>query len=437
MNSWVLFVGLNFLLITIEAVAIAYIPGGFFPRRQSNAAFAISFMLLVCIANLVACFLPENTLIRIGCTLIADIIWVVFNFKASIIKCAFTAVLTCSLQCVNDNLFVLFVLRFSQNGGYLLNNPYGYYFFLYCSKLLLLLIAVLVRAWAKRRNQTQKAPWSDWLRVLFFPVATLAIALFLTNMILKFPELAGELLGCVIILLVVDLMSVFLINYLERQQNAILENAMLRQNLKIESEHILSLQESYANQRKQIHDFNNQLAVLRSMADHGAPQKEFEEYLNHILAIEFPAVTYLDTHRLVVDVILSQRCGIATRKGITLDLQLDDLSAFPLPDDALVVVLTNLIDNAIEACEKICPPSERRILLKMQTKPAAGILYIENTTSQPVRIHDNQIETTKPEPLAHGYGLKNICSTLDANHAMYVMAYRDDGIFCFSVRIPV
>lgn len=196
------------------------------------------------------------------------------------------------------------------------------------------------------------------------------------------------------------------------------------------------MQESYTNQRKQTHDFQNQLAVLRSMAEQEASQKEFTEYLGSILSIEFPAATYVNTHRMVVDVILSQKCSVAKSKGIDFQLQLDDLSTFPLSDDALVIVLTNLIDNAIEACEKIPTPFQRSIVLKMQMKTTDSYLYIENTTSEPVYIHDNHILTTKSNPLAHGYGLKNVCAMLEKHDALYTMDYQQlDGVFRFSVKI--
>jgi sensor histidine kinase regulating citrate/malate metabolism len=230
-------------------------------------------------------------------------------------------------------------------------------------------------------------------------------------------------------------MSIVLLNYLERQQAMVLDNAILRQSLKIESEHIRSLQESYSSQRKQTHDFNNQLAVLRSMAEHNAPQEDFSEYLSHILAIEFPPIIYVNTHRMVVDIILSQKCTFAKNKKIDLELRLDDLSNFPLPDDALVIVLTNLIDNAMEACEKILTPSQRKIILTMHVKPMVSFLRIENTTAEPVHISNNTIATTKTDSFAHGYGLKNVCTMLERHGGTYAMAYREDGTFCFSSKI--
>lgn len=171
------------------------------------------------------------------------------------------------------------------------------------------------------------------------------------------------------------------------------------------------------------------------LSKHNASQKEFAEYLEKTLSISFPATIHINTNRLVVDIILSQRYSAAKNKGIAFRTSLTDLSDFPLPDDALVVVLTNLIDNAIEACEKL-PEDKRSILLKMQNTDDSAIIYIENPTLHPVKIRNNRIMTTKPNPIEHGYGLKNVCTLLDQHNADYAMNYNaSTSVFCFSAQI--
>lgn len=66
------------------------------------------------------------------------------------------------------------------------------------------------------------------------------------------------------------------------------------------------------------------------------------------------------TGRLVVDVLLSQKYHIAQSKGVHFLFQLDDLTCFGLKDEHLVVVLSNLVDNAIEACEKITDDKSKK-----------------------------------------------------------------------------
>ena len=94
----------------------------------------------------------------------------------------------------------------------------------------------------------------------------------------------------------------------------------------------------------------------------------------------------LDTHRPIADVLLSQKQALAKSHEIQVKLDLDDLSVFPLSDDDLVVVFSNLFDNAIEACQKIPVRQQRKIVFKVKIEDGAGYIYMENTTQAPVQI---------------------------------------------------
>lgn len=429
---------LNIILVAIETSMVFLLASGFFGKKRSTSFVWLSLVMLIILANLDAFFLERYLFVKIAVNVVLHTVWVVLNYRTSVIKGFVCVGLLISLQIITDAVFLaLSSLLTNDLSNQILSNPYAYYILCYSAKLFELFLLVMVRAWAKNRFHQQSSPWTDWLRVLFFPFSAVLISIFLISVLDSEPHLASQLLGCTVVLLATVFMSILLLDHLERQQAAILDNIVLRQNLKLETDHIQSLQEAYSTQRKQTHDFENQLAVLQSMAKRSASQEEFNAYLEKILAISFPAVSYVNTHRIVVDIIFSQKYALAKSKGIVFNQKLDDLSAFPLPDDALVVVLTNLIDNAIEACEKIPAGEERRILLKMHVTPDVSYLYVENTTAFPVQIRNNQIATTKEQPLAHGYGLKNIYAMLDYHNALYVLDYDDTShTFRFSAKIP-
>lgn len=437
MNVSLFYIFLNVILISIEVAIIAYISGGFFLRRRSNAAFAVSCVIVLILFNVVVVLIEEYLLIKSIIMILISSFFIWYNYTASPVKSLFASALTISLIVTIDNAFLAIILRLFVRGMDLLNDPKGYYLLAYTAKLIELLLAVLVRTWSRRRLPERQSVWSNWLMVLLFPVTTLLTALILAGVAMKTPELSGAFFSCTLLLLITDLASILLLAYLERQQIAAMENTVLRQALKRESDHVFALRDAYSLQRKQTHDFNNQLSVLRSMAAGSASREEFEEYLGRILSVAFSAVTYVNTHRTVVDVLLSQKKTLAESKGIPFEMRLDNLSAFPLSDDALVVVLANLIDNAIEASEKIADPSLRYILLKMQAQPAA-ILYIENRTAGLVKIQSNRIKTTKEDSAAHGFGLANVCATIEQAGAVYTLNFQaQKNVFCFSARFPI
>lgn len=438
MNTSVLLLIVNYVLISIEVFSITYLANGFFHRKSHLPIYIASFTCLICLSIITVHLLESIPILRMALSVILDGTWIFINFETQLTKSAISGVLLVSFQWIVDTLFLSSAISITYGSdAYIYDNPFAYYTVCYAAKLVTLFFAVLIRLWGRRRFFNQATRWTDWIRVSIIPFSVVLISQYLSYLLSVVPQFSSSLFIATALLLVLDVMSILLLGHLEQQQQAILELAILHQQLKLEEDHILALEEAYTSQRKQTHDFNNQLSVLRCMAEQGAPQSEFAEYLGHILAIEFPSTSYISTHRRVVDVVLNQKKSLAKSKDIPLHLQLDDLSLFPLPDDALVVVLANLIDNAIEACEKIDSLSQRRITLKMQMKASVAFLYIENTTASPVCIHNYQIATTKDNPIAHGYGLKNVYTLLERNNASFVTKYREDGVFCFSAKIPV
>lgn len=428
-------VALNFFLVFLEIGIGIYMAEGFFERRLERKYFYPACLGLIVVDNVLVALLENIMVVRFSAITLVWVLWLWAVYRARPIKSVFVAALWLSISVIVDIL----VLSVFPAGTYerMLQNPYAYYAMCYAARILQLLVVLIVRTWAKTRFRNSLATWTDWLRVLILPLVSVAISYPLGRALMFDQSPSEYILVSMLVLLGADLATVFLLSYLEKQNIQKLENAVLRQNLKLEYEHILALKEAYAQQRKQTHDFQNQLAVLRGLADKEAAREEFIRYLDTILATEFPSVFYVDTHRLVIDVILSQKHAAAKSRSISLRVSLDDLADFPLPDDALVVVLTNLLDNAMEACEKVREPERRSILLKMHMQPDAAYLYVENTVEEPVTVRNNRVQTTKGDRLAHGYGLKNVYAMLDRHGAIYAIDYREqDRLFCFSAQLP-
>ena len=113
-----------------------------------------------------------------------------------------------------------------------------------------------------------------------------------------------------------------------------------------------------------------------------------------------------------------------------MQIQVNDLSALNIPTDSLVVVLTNLLDNAIEACRRI--DGYREIIGCILYNDG---LYISiRNTSEEVRIVDGKIPTSKADSLSHGFGLMSVTYVLDKLGAEYTFFY-EDGWFNFAVEI--
>lgn len=433
-----LFKVLNVIVIMTELTAIMYITRGFFRPQKGTFLYIFYFFILTVAVTLSSIILEKNMAIKALSSVILIGLWIYFCHESSLGQGVIVALLSVALQSMLDGVILLTGehLIFAQESIY--NDPQTYYILIFISKIVSLCIAVWLHQWAKTKYHNQYYGSGNWIRVSFIPLIVLIFGAYLLYEVEKRPEMAEIVVPCLVFLLVLDIMSILLLNYMESQQRAIVENIVLKQNLKIESEHIESLKELYSNQRKQTHDFNNQLAVLRSLAEDHASNNEFRDYLDTVLTVQFPEIVFIDTHRKVVDVILSQKITIAQNKKIHFEYVLEDLSRFPMADEAIVILLTNLLDNAIEACEAIEKAEMRYITLKVKIDEMYSIIYVENSVASPVIIKNNQIVSTKKDASSHGFGLKNVCKTIEEYSGQYAMIYDDEKRkFIFTVKIPM
>lgn len=414
----------------------AYLGSCFFQRRYGRTGYVLAVCVLSGLSSLFLFFFGNAPIAKFIFCLALHTVWISIVFRVNLVKSIFTSLLLLSYWMIVDSLFMMCISSLSgSDTSLILESPYAYYLMCFGGKTTELLGIVIMSAFAKRHFQIWTMSWVEWLRVLFFPLATLWISMELLHMFYMAPDLASELSLCACILLSADVMSVFLLDHMEKQQLAIRDRAILQQDLKTERESISAWVTAYREERKRSHDFQNQLSVLRGMVAENVSDETFLQYIDSLLNVKLPATRYINTNRPVADVLLSQKAAIAKSKDISFQMHLDDLSSFPLPDDELVVVLANLLDNAIEACELISDERLRYILIKIQCRPDVTYLHIENPTVKPVTIKNNRVITSRKGSASHGFGLQNVATILEMHQALYTLNYQEaDSVFSFSAQ---
>lgn len=430
---------LNLSIVVLEVIMLLILANSVFNRRHSVLVTALITSATIPLSYIALSLISENTPLRLLVGVLTLTGWILLCYRVEFIKAVFIAVFFQAYLMLGDSVFLAFLRYFTDiSTEQFMVAEYAYFLLCYCIKIAEFLGVAWLSSWLRRRFKQRHAAWADWLRAIFLPVASLVISIYLLKMFNLSPELDKEILTCALIVLAIDVMSIFLLNYLEKQQDVFQDNIILKQSMKAEIDNIAAWKDAYAGQRKQTHDFQNHLLVIRGLVKQQAPQDEILVYLDGLQKDEAPTVMLLYTRRTATDVVLNQKLSIARSKDIRFQTQLDDLSAVLMPDDELVTVLSNLIDNAITACERIPEPEKRFILLKIRIQDSVTFLHIENSTSIPVVIRNNCVVTTKENSREHGYGLKNVTSVLEKYDAIHTLNYRDEeGVFSFSAQVAL
>lgn len=228
--------------------------------------------------------------------------------------------------------------------------------------------------------------------------------------------------------------NVAVLYFLERMEKAV-ENQerifALEQQLHFQAKNMEAASQLYTAQRHKVHDFRAHLNTLQDLLQN----QEYTaavQYLSSVTKEQTERLFLVNSHHTILDALFNTKATEALRKGIDIGFELNDLSALPFDVSDMVVLFSNLLDNAIEACERV--NGDRVIRVSVVLKQS--FLFSVQNTALPVEIKNNTVQTTKPNTSIHGFGLSNIKLILNKYHADFVMDYTD-GWFQFTGEIEI
>lgn len=102
-----------------------------------------------------------------------------------------------------------------------------------------------------------------------------------------------------------------------------------------------------------------------------------------------------------------------------------ELYKLPVKGEDMMIIMGNLLENAMEASMK-CQIEERRIELTIQQINEIVFLDVKNSISDTVNL--NEFQSQKADKIMHGWGIKNIKQIVDENHGEMQCACKD-GMF--------
>lgn len=209
---------------------------------------------------------------------------------------------------------------------------------------------------------------------------------------------------------------------------------MLEQQVKNELKMYHSISENFEMQKRQTHEFRNHILGIEALVK----KNQYQDLVDYITNIS-NSINYensvIDTNHVIVNAIVNAKYQEALGKNILFVFRVNDLSKIKMQNEDLVVLLANLLNNAIEACEHC---KEKRIIkLKfLLREDNAVVLSVKNTFSQPLIRENNEIKTSKRiHPENHGVGIKNIVKVIEKYHGSYIIDNSKQE-FYFSIFLP-
>lgn len=240
---------------------------------------------------------------------------------------------------------------------------------------------------------------------------------------------------CATFITVMQIAALLLISWMEQNANFREEAISLQAKSKAQQESIEALSAAYAQQRKLTHDFRAHLSTLDGMLmQQNRDINTIQTYIHRLQSKQTERILLVNTHHAALDALLNQKALVAKKRKIDIQFSVNDLSPIKIEMVDLTVVISNTLDNAIEACEKL-PETDRQIYVQALLEEDE-LFYAVRNKSLPVNMVANQLPaSTKENPSFHGYGLQNVHTTLEKYHTLYAMDY-ENGWFEFATELP-
>lgn len=120
----------------------------------------------------------------------------------------------------------------------------------------------------------------------------------------------------------------------------------------------------------------------------------------------------------MLDMILNEKLKEAKDKKIDMQISTEVFTTLPFTDREIISLFGNLLDNAIEACERI---TDKNTWIHIKMKKKNQLLYFEikNTTEHTVQPVPGKFISTKINGTLHGYGMKNIMDVVEKYHGIF------------------
>lgn len=355
-------------------------------------------------------FLSQLNGFEITCVLIYCFICFVYSV-VSLQGSVFRKLFSCILIPVQINIINIFVMNITamslglEDVTILHSGAYTRLFTLFVSKFMFFLsVKIILSANHKLSYNFMTAEWT-------FILLSFAISFFIGTIIWHLNRNDSQLdstiyLISILVLITWNVLLFFLLQYLGKENLKRKEMALLQIHEKENKKLFEQMGEQYNEIRKIKHDMKGCIdCSLRLLQER--KYSEAEEYLKTFLNEKTKnIVSAVFTDSSVINAVINSKIaqcdkyGIGYKCEITKNLQ-------PIPEFELSIFLSNLFDNAIEACQSV--RENKYISLSIIDVKSYLHIVMKNTIEGSVLKENPDLNSTKKDNVEqHGYGLKSV-----------------------------
>ncbi len=196
-------------------------------------------------------------------------------------------------------------------------------------------------------------------------------------------------------------------------RNAMEESKIIKLRIHMLEENYTHLKRYFDESRTLFHDYKAHITLLRRYLIEGDVGKA-QDYINRISKPIQNLENQVNTGNETLNLLINYKLAEVKGKGIDFEYDISPLNckALEMEDSDLFVILYNLLDNSIEACEKVID-SERWIQLSIQNINNMLMISIKNSIQIQPKYEKGMLVTDKNDKMFHGIGMSSAKKLVD------------------------
>lgn len=273
-------------------------------------------------------------------------------------------------------------------------------------------------------------PATTVISVIIVPTLTIIVMVIITEVSVNLVPndrntfyLLLSLLGMVII----NIVFYILLAKLDKEYNLETENRLLKQKNILQLEYVKNTHALNEEIRAIRHDMKNHIIYLKEFFSKGC-YEEGLSYANRMVDKIDSTQKLIYTDRVAFDAVVNAKLNEAADKGISVGYNIMCYLDNSMEDDDMVSLMGNILDNAIEASERL--QDRKEIFLEVKKARSYLLIIVKNAISEPVLKNNPGLKSTKEDEVNHGLGVKNVRRIVEKYNGLVTYDEKNDEFTC-------
>lgn len=308
-------------------------------------------------------------------------------------------------------------------------------FILTIAKTLQIVIFYILTKKNKELNPKRFLAPMSLLVCFVIPFLSIILGFYINYLIHKYASIPDKLIFAIFTgYLAINIIVFVLYEIINREAGKNYILIAKQKQYELTEQHNRQIMDIYDKIREWRHDYTHHMQLIVGMLEKS--DSDNSETINYIKNLdEKIKSTSLEivTGNLIVDAIVSAKATLASVYGITLEHNILLPENVSIENTDLCSILSNLLDNAIEACCKL--EQSKYINLEMLSFKNQFNIKITNASNGEYNLENGKLKTTKNSNL-HGIGIGYVKSIVESYGGIFDIKPESDS-FTTYVSIPL